>query len=355
VCSRFQSANPQVTVTILRHPAEDAYRLLHQWSSSEAWRPEVVVMSELWLEEFALSLEPLPEGAVKLLRTHASQSLRTRLSVGGDEVAVPWWIEPRVLFYWPRLTGEREWRPASWDAVMNRAAEVAIKRRVWGVGIPGEGPEAAQLFLEMLWSLGGSLQNAEGRFDLTTSSAEEAMNVVLRADAARACQPQLLTWSQAELEEAFVDRKLAMLVANASLEQELGTDDGEGYAVTALPAKQPFLSATMNCLVAFRGSEQVEAARTFLAFAASREGQAVIGEAGGFPFYADMARAGARTPAMRAAVEAMGDVRGLPHGEWHALVRAINHAFYAAVSGRRSVSRALEEAQVIFREALVKE
>jgi len=223
---------------------------------------------------------------------------------------------------------------------------------VWGLGVPGSGDGASWLFLEMLWGNGGSLQNAEGRFDLGTPAAEQVMQTLLRADSEGACQPQLLTWSQGELEEAFVDRKVAVLVASAALETDLGGEDPPRYGVAPLPGKQPFMSASVDCLAALDKCPCPEAAAEFLAFAASREGQANVVEAGGLPFYPDLAQRAARRPALQAAVAGLGDIRSLPQEEWRAVLVALDHAIYAALSGRRSPARALEEAEAVFKDTL---
>lgn len=352
LCTRFQTAHPSARATIMLHAVEDAPRLLHNWSAAEGWRPELVVMPDLWLRTFADGLAALPEPVAGVLRTHAPSGLTNRLRLSDRDVAVPWWIEPRVLFYWPRLLGERDWRPQSWDEVVTAAAKASERRHVWGLGVPGSGEAAARLFLEMLWGNGGSLQNADGRFDLGTPAAEQVMQTLLQADREGACQPQLLTWSQAELEEAFVDREIAVLVAGAALETDLGAEDPPPYGVAPLPSKQLFMSASVDCLVALDGSACPEAAAEFLAFAASREGQANVLEAGGLPFYPDLAQRAARRPALMAAVSGLGDIRSLPQDEWRAVLVALDHALYAALSGRRSPARALEEADAIFKEAL---
>ena len=130
LCTRFSALNPTVTCTIMRQPIDDAYRLMHYWARTDVWRPEVLVVSELWLAEFSKSLAPLPEKAAATVRAHAPASLVARLKAAGADVSVPWWIEPRVLFYWPHLIGGRDWQPDSWDEVIKRAAETTCKRKV---------------------------------------------------------------------------------------------------------------------------------------------------------------------------------------------------------------------------------
>lgn len=352
LCTRFSALNPTVTCTIMRQPIDDAYRLMHYWARTDVWRPEVLFVSELWLAEFSKSLAPLPEKAAATVRAHAPASLVARLKAAGADVSVPWWIEPRVLFYWPHLIGGRDWQPDSWDEVIKRAAETTCKRKVWGLGLPGSGPAAAQLFLEMLWSMGGVLRDPDGRTNLSAPSAEEVLSLILRADATQACQPQLLTWSQAELEAAFADCKLAALVAGALLAHDLGSPADKKYGIARIPSRKPFMSVSVDCLVSLQGAGHPEVVARFLEFAASREGQAQIAEAGGLSFYPDLLALAVKDTALAVILEGREDIRGLPIEEWGALVKGLDQALYQALSGRRTVARALEEAQATFREAL---
>jgi ABC-type glycerol-3-phosphate transport system substrate-binding protein len=352
LATRLRVRAPQIALTFLRNPAADAPILLKRWGGEQAsWRPELVVISDLWLPEVGAQLQPLPEPVVRRLRAHLPPTLLARLTYDEQLKAVPWWIEPRLLFYWPGLLDRRHWQPKSWEEVVEAAAGVSAGRGAWGLGIPGSGLELIQLLWEMVWAGGGSLQNAAGELDLTAPALQQALDLLVRADRQAVTQPQLLTWTQRELEQAFVDRKLACLAAGASLEESLLGARAK-YGVAALPAREPFVSASMDCLAAFCGAAAPEASEQVMAFLASPEGQACMAEAGSLPPYPDLATRLTKMAALQAAAAGWPRCFGLPQTQWRALQPALERAFYLALSGRCSVRRALEEAQALLRRSL---
>jgi hypothetical protein len=157
----------------------------------------------------------------------------------------------------------------------------------------------------------------------------------------------MLTWSQTELEDLFADGKLAVLAAPLGFEALLIAARRDGYGVAQLPGRPVFGSLVCNCLVAFRGSPAAAEAQALLEFVLSAEGQARLAEAGGLPVDRGLAQRVARTPAFRAALLGMDNIRGLPLGQWRALAAAVERAAYLAVSGRMTAPRALEEGQTL--------
>ncbi len=347
--ARYRARHKDVSVTLLENEAIDALGLVRRWcADGRSWRPELVVVNDLWLPQMFGQLEPLPDDLARRLKERVPAALLKRLSHGGKVYGVPFWLEPRLFFYWPRYIGGRDWRPASWYDVLDKAEETAKKRRVWPIGVPGRGLALAHFFLEVIWGIGGRLRDESGAVNFMGTGAERAMELMVRADRKGLTQPQSLSWTQGELEQAFAKRKIACLVAPASFEQDLG--DGR-YAVALLPGQRPYLSVSVDCLVAFAGCKMTPEALKLLAFLASPEGQACIAEARGLPFSASLARKTASTAALKVAAEGLGDIRTLPQRQWPTLVAAIERAWYLALSGRHSVSWALEEAQATYERA----
>jgi len=346
--SGFRARNPDFRVTIFRHPVGDAHGLLLRWCrKTTSWRPDVVALPDLYIPEAASELAPLAPAIEARLRSLAHPSLVDRLTFDKQLRAVPWWLEPRLLFYWTKAVRQTDWQPVSWEQVLDVLREVRGSRRVWGLGVPGFGLELTHLFAEMLWSLGGELQKADGDPDLLTPRAEEAIDLLVRADREGLCQPELLTWSQPELEDLFSEGKLAALVAPLGFEDVLLAAKRRDFGVAPLPGRPGFASLMPECLAVFRDSPRLAQSQAFLEFVLSADGQARIAEAGGLPLDPGLARRVATTPGRKAALSGMTNVRGLPAGRWQVLTPAIERAVYLAVSGRMPAPRALEEAQAI--------
>lgn len=303
LCAGFQLRYPDCRVAVMRQPLADAHGLVMRWCKGEgSWRPDVVVVPDLWLAEMAGGVEPLSDAVQSRLRALADRSLQAHVMVGGSLCAVPWWIEPRVLFYSSRALGDTKWEPISWDQVLETLSSVHEKRRIWGLGVPGSGLELCQLFAEILWSLGGDLVNDSGELDLLAAHCEEALDVLVRAQRQGLTQPELLTWTQPELEELFADGKLAALVAPMGLEDVLLAGKHAEYAVAPLPGRPVFASLVADCFAVIRGGTRTEAAQAFVEYVLSAEGQARIAEAGGLPLDAALAQRVARTPARKVAL-----------------------------------------------------
>ena len=348
LCAGFQGRYPDWRVAVMRQPLADAYGLVMRWcKSAKSWRPDVVVVPDLWLPEMAGELEPLPPPTQSRLRTLAHFSLQARVTVGSGLCAVPWWMEPRVLFYSTKALRDTNWQPISWDQVLETLGPVREKRRIWGLGVPGSGLELCQLFAEILWALGGDLVTSAGQLDLLAGRCEEALDLLVRADRQGLTQPELLTWTQPELEELFADGKLAALVAPMGFEDVLAAGNYTDYAVAPLPGRPVFASMVAECFVIFRGGPRTPAAQAFVDYVLSAEGQARIAEAGGMPLDAGLAQRVARTPARKIALLGMKNVRGLPATQWQVAGPAIERAAYLAISGRKTTPRALEEAQAL--------
>lgn len=347
-CSGFRAAHPKVQVTVWPQPIGDAHGLVMRWCKKEVpWRPDVVVIPDLWLPEVASQVQPLTEGAASRLKSLVPASVLDRLSSDKAPCAVPWWVQPQLLFYWPKLLGTDHWAPISWDQVLTRLADVRKKKRVWGLAIPGVGEPLCQLYADVLWSLGGTFTGSGGQVDLSSAKAGEAMDVLVRADRQGLAEPQLVTWTQPELEDVFTDSKIAAIVAPMALEGDLTAAGKKDYGVAPLPGRPVFDAVSTDCFVVFRDSPALKSALAFVDFVLSSAGQARIAAAGGLPLDEGLARRTVHTPGGKVALEGMGNPLALPARHWQDLVPAIERATFMAVSGRMTSPRALEEGQAL--------
>jgi hypothetical protein len=348
IISRYRTHRPGVSVAMMRYPIEDGHGLLRRWCKGEkTWRPDVVVVPDVWLPDIANELEPPAAGTIARVRSIAPPGLIDRVTVAQQMRAIPYWLEPRLLFYWPDLLGERNWQPGSWDQVLDAAAKARRKSRSWGLGIPGRGAGVAMMFSEIVWALGGDLLDGTGQIDLMNAKAEDALDLLIRAEREGIAEPQMLTWSQGDLEDLFADRKLAVLVAAAGLEQSLTAAERAKCGVAPLPGRPVFTSMAVDGLAVFKDNARAAEAQDFVALAASADGQACIAEAGGLPADSELARRTVRSAALKAALLGVKNLRGLPREKADALVGAVERATWLAVSGRMLSPRALEEGQAM--------
>jgi ABC-type glycerol-3-phosphate transport system substrate-binding protein len=355
--THYRAHHPQVTVAVMPHPASQAHEWLRRWCKSERnWRPDVVVVPDVWLAQIVDQLEPPDAATIARVRTTASPALLERASVGGRPCAIPFTLSPRLLFYWPDLIGEKNWQPGSWNEVLDATEKARRKSRVWGLGVPGLGEGLTMLFGEILWAQGGDFlgqhsPEAAAAVDIMSSKAEQSIDVIVRCEREGIAEPQMLTWTQEDLEDLFLARKLTAIVAPAGLEQGVAEADRAKLGVAQLPGRPNFTDLAVDDLAIFKASttdtSRVAAAQDFLAVAASADGQACIAEAGGLPMDLELARKAVKSAALKAALPGMKNLRGLPLENTDALVAAIDRAVWLAVSGRMLSPRALEEGQAM--------
>ncbi len=344
----FTRAHPDVMPVVMRFPASEARRRLLRWMAADSkWRPEVVVARDEWLSELWRGVEPLPEKAAAAVRKLAPSELSRRISEGEAIAGAPFWLHTRVLFFWPDLLSKpTDWQPESWKELFE-AARQAAREGKWGFGLPGHGPGAEWLPLAIVWASGTRVCQF-GQVDLMCGAAERALDLLFELANGGGAQPQALTWTQAELEDKFVDRQLCAIVAPPELADRLAVWEGEKkWAVAPLPAEEPFTPASLDVLCVLGGSKRRREALEFVSHAASPAGQACIAEAGGLPAYSAVARE-CKRPEVRAAAAGLKNPRFLPRDDADALRAALELALYLRLSGRAASAYALEQAQAEF-------
>jgi ABC-type glycerol-3-phosphate transport system substrate-binding protein len=355
--SRYRGHHPQVTVAIMRYPSSQAHEWLGRWCKTEkSWRPDVVLVPDVWLTQVADQLEPPAAAILPRVKALASPALLERATAGGRLCAIPFALIPRLLFYWPDLLGEKNWQPGSWDQVLDATEKARHKSRVWGLGVPGLSDGLGMLFGEMLWASGGDFvgqrsSDALSAIDMMSRKAEDSLDVIVRCEREGIAEPQMLTWSQEELEDLFLARKLTAIVAPAGLEQGIAEADRAKLGVAPLPGRPIFTSLAVDNIAVFKppagDTSRLTAAQDFLAVAVSPEGQGCIAEVDGLPMDLELARKAVKSPALKAALLGMKNLRGLPQENSDLLVSAIERSVFLAVSGRMLSPRALEEGQAM--------
>lgn len=358
ISTRYRELHPHVTIALYPYAAKDAYGYLTRWCDKErAWRPDVVLVPEVWLSQVADDLDPPSDATIARMRAISPKGMMDRASVGGIPRALPFTLEPQLLFYWTDLIGQKNWQPGSWNEVLDVTSRARQKTRVWGLGVPGHSAGLTTLFGEILWSLGGQFfgpNNANGTpsFNLMSSKAEHALDVLVRCDRDGIAEPQMLTWSLDELASLFVDRKLTAIVAPSALEEAVAPKDRAKLGVAPLPGRPIFTYLSVDDLAVFKTIQggdpsHAAAAQEFLALAASPDGQKCIAKAGGLPLDQKVAARDVKSAALKAAMLGMNNLRGLPRHNSTQLVAAVDRAVWLAVSGRMLSPRALEEGQAL--------
>lgn len=332
-------------------------RLRYWMGSHQQYAPDLTVLPDVYLSAHAGQLLPLDE-ALKPRDTDAFvPALLDRCRVNGKLVGVPWIVQSRALYYRPDLLEAARLSPPQTLSDLKRAAEKLSRRQsVYGLGLPGASAAGGlEMFLDLLHGHDGRLQDDKGQFDFQSPAAIDALEYWVSLQQAGATQPEALSWTQAELQEAFVQGKLAMLIAGPALHQRLReAAPALPVAVAPLPAdRQPALPVSAEVLVALKTTAQPQAAAEFLRFMCRPEAQLAMSYMGSLPTIRAQLRKVREEPGVAPFVAGLEQARGLPMREIETAERVVGRALWLALSGRMDAETALktaaeEEARRIF-------
>ncbi len=169
----FVAANPGVTVNVTPVDWGQAVAKL-QTAIAGHQTPDVSQMGTDMMGQFAatLALEPVPANFAS--DTFFEGAWNTNV-VDGTVFGVPWYVETRLLYYRTDIAEKAGIAapPATWDDLTAMAKAMQAKGGAkWGLSL---GTKNWQEYLPFLWSNGGDVMDAEGKFQLNSPQAVEAL------------------------------------------------------------------------------------------------------------------------------------------------------------------------------------
>lgn len=340
-----QRACPGVQIILLRLPRADPYRQMQQWCEPSARGvPDVVVVRDLWLPEFAAHLQPLnsllPASALRPF----PDSVKQRLRYAGNLYGVPWTVDCRALYYRPDLLqAAGVLPPRTWDELLVAARRTHRPPDVYGFGLPGvRDDSAAELLLVMLWAYGADLPPVENPAELDSQALQAALR--LYSQLHDAAVPEVLSWDQAALEEFFLQGRIAMLIADRGFWDYLSQEaPAFPVATTPLPSGtrgSGLLSADLACI--FRSSQHIPAAARFVRALTTLQSCEALVKWGSVPYHAELLARYRLDPAHAAFVATMEQARGLPGRRWPSARAALSEGLFYLLTGRKTVPQAAE-------------
>jgi len=127
-----------------------------------------------------------------------------------------------------------------------------------------------------------------------------------------------------------------------------GAEQPVQYATVRLPREPGGTGyVATDWLVAFANTDRREQALKLLEFVARDFCQRELAQVGGVPATRALAEGLRGTPRWAAHIQGLERARGLPPGEWIRLKAQLANALTYALSGRRGVHEALEQAEMM--------
>jgi|BarGraNGADG00212_1021973.scaffolds.fasta_scaffold08290_1 multiple sugar transport system substrate-binding protein len=173
LAAAFMKDNPGTTVNVTPVDWGQAVAKL-QTAIAGHQTPDVSQMGTDMMGQFAATgaLEPVP--ASFQASTFFQSAWNTNI-VNGTVYGVPWYVETRLLYYRTDIAQKAGITspPATWDDLMTMAKAMQSKGGAkWGISL---GTMNWQEYLPFLWSNGGDVMDAQGKFVLNSPQAVEAL------------------------------------------------------------------------------------------------------------------------------------------------------------------------------------
>ena len=173
LATSFMKDNPGTTVTVVPVDWGQAVAKLTTAIAGHQ-TPDVSQMGTDMMGQFAATkaLEAVPANFSS--STFFESAWNTNI-VSGTVYGVPWYVDTRLLYYRTDIAKKAGITapPATWDDLTAMAKAMQSKGgATWGIGL---GTKNWQEYLPFLWSNGGDVIDAQGKFSLNSPQAVEAL------------------------------------------------------------------------------------------------------------------------------------------------------------------------------------
>ena len=192
--------------------------------------------------------------------------------INGKLVGLPVAASVRGLYYNKAMLKKAGVEPPkSWDELKSASQKIqAANPGVSAFGVQGKEVETDLYFYYFLWGNGAEILGNEGKSDLTSPKATEALDYELGLVKDKLTEAQPTGYSRENLQDLFKAQKLAMTITgpwfSGMLQKEAPKLD---FGVTFIPGKAPgskVVPAVADEIVLFESSQQKDLAWKFLSF-----------------------------------------------------------------------------------------
>ncbi|MBC7286574.1 MAG: extracellular solute-binding protein, partial [Armatimonadetes bacterium] len=346
----------------------DAHKQIAAWIAAGKG-PDLVVVPDIWIPEFADALEPYPETLPAAEKARFYPVLWEKGRYRGKVYGLVWATSTKALLYRRDLFARAGLKPPeTWDDLLAAAKALSRPPDVYGIGIPAKlDYDTTDNFYFFLWSAGGDFFDSDGRVVLDGLLPLACMqwysDLYLRH---RVTQPSPSAWHRNECQRLFERGRLAMFETGPWAVAALGKHNpGLDYAVTRLPISPPTLPVRVgnrtaqvkakptrvtqvitDHLMLMRYSPNKDAALSFIRFAYQRQWRQRFCELGMVP---ELVEVGSSShfqgdSRWKVFVDALADGKYVPLMRWEPVELALQQSIWSVFSGRWDALRACRHA-----------
>jgi multiple sugar transport system substrate-binding protein len=313
--------------------------------------PDLVVVPDIWLVEYAQYIEPFDRYVSPDLKGSFFDVLYNKGIYNGDLLGLVWATSSKALFYRKdlfRAAGIAP--PRTWAEQLAAAKALNDPPNVYGIGLPGAREyETDDNFFFYMWSAGGEFLDAQGKCTINSEAGVKALQFYCDlANKHHVTQPELTTWNRKKTRGLLEAGRLAMFATGPwGVEQMRKNAPGVEFGVVPLPVdKEPVTQIITDHLVLAKHSKRKELAARFVQFAYTDANRLAFAKLGILPEKEKVAANPyfQNDPEWKVFIDVIPGGRTIPLIEWENVGITIREAMYQALSGRKTPQQALDDA-----------
>lgn len=327
---------------------DQAHDAIAKWAA-DGTGPDLVVVPDIWLAEFAPHLEPLNTLVGQSLKDQFYPVLFEKGVYEGNVLGLVWATSTKALFYRRDLFEKAGINPPkTWEEQLGAAVALNNPPHVYGLGLPGKREyETDDNLYFYFWSAGGEFFDADGRCTLNSEAGVKALQFYVDlANKYHVTQPELTTWSRKETRRLFEQGRLAMFAEGPwTIEQCRKNAPGLDFGVVPLPADKRLVTQLItDHLVLMRYSTRKELAKRFIDIAYRDEQRLAYTKLGLIPEKKTVAQDPhfQDDPLWKVFVDVIPHGKTIPLIKWEEIGIAVREALYQALSARQTPREALD-------------
>jgi multiple sugar transport system substrate-binding protein len=337
-------------VRITMEKWDHAHETIAEWAKAGKG-PDLVVVPDIWLAEFAESIEPLDRFVASKLKGDFQPVLYNKGIYKGTLLGLVWATSTKALFYRKDLFRKAGLEPPkTWDEQLKAAIKLNNPPEVYGLGLPGSREyETDDNFFFYLWSAGGEFFDGQGKCVINSEAGVKALQFYVDlANKYHVTQPELTTWSRKGTRGLLEQGRLAMFATGPwGVEQMRKNAPGVEFGVVPLPVdKQPVTQIITDHLVLLKHSERKDLAGRFVNFAYQDAYRLAYAKLGLLPEKTSVAADPyfQKDPEWKVFIDVIEHGHTIPLIAWEKVGIAIREAMYEALSARKTPQAALDDA-----------
>ena len=277
---RFNQSHPGITVSLRATPdgSDQRHQLYVQWLNAHAADPDILQLDVIWTAEFAAAgwIARLDRFEPSTDRFFPAALDANRWN--GSVFALPWFVDVGLL-YW--RTDLMQQPPATMDQLHEFARKAEAEHKVpFGMVWQGARYEGlVTVFLEQLGAYGGSILDAQGRVEVDSDAAVQALTAMCDAiHVEKTVPPAVLGWQEEQTRFAFQNGEAAFMrnwpYARPLLDDPARSAVAGRFAIAAMPAGPggvPTAALGGSALAINAFSDRKDEAAKFIAFLLAAE------------------------------------------------------------------------------------